>query len=25
VCVIGWIVQTLILVLLFALLGGGAN
>ncbi len=25
VCVIGWIVQTLILVLLFALLGGGVN
>lgn len=25
VCVIGWIVQTLILLLLFALLGGGAN
>jgi hypothetical protein len=25
VCVIGWIVQTIILLLLFALLGGGAN
>jgi hypothetical protein len=25
VCVIGWIVQTLILGLLFALLGGGVN